>query len=205
MTPSIAIDISLIITAYLLGSIPFGIIASSLFNLEDPRTQGSGSIGATNVLRQGHKGAAFFTLLLDTLKGSSAVLLASLLDPPLAQIIALLVVIGHIWPVWLGFRGGKGVATALGAILILSWPLAVICLVTWLVMALTTRYSSLASLTSILLSPLYAIVLERTDLVILSLVFLVLLIWTHRSNIGRLLTGRETKIGESNFSTSLQD
>lgn len=188
--------------AYLFGSIPFGLLISWLFDLPDPRTHGSHTIGATNVLRLGHKGAAGLTLLLDALKGSAAVVLALMIDASLAQLAGICVVIGHIWPLWLGFRGGKGVATAIGVLFVLSWSVAMACLVTWLVVAITTRYSSLAALISALCSPLYAVFLKAEGVIGICLTFVVLLIWTHRHNMGRLITGRETKIGETSPSNS---
>lgn len=189
-------DILLLLTAYLIGAIPCGIIISWLFALHDPRKTGSKSIGATNILRSGNKIAAALTLLLDALKGSIAVLLAINVDPSLTHLAGIVAVLGHIFPIWLKFHGGKGVATALGVLLVLSGPLTILCLVSWLVIAFTTRYSSLASLITILLSPLYAYSLSKPNLVSLCLVLAVILVWTHRSNIARLLTGRETKIGD---------
>ena len=191
-------EILILSIAYLFGSIPFGLLISWVFELQDPRKAGSQSIGATNILRSGHKSAALLTLLLDALKGSAAVIFALIVAPPLAQLACIFAVIGHIWPIWLGFRGGKGVATAIGGIVILSWPLALTCVVTWLVIAMTTRYSSLAALISALLSPLYIVFLGGEDLVVTCLMIAVLLVWTHRHNIGRLITGSEPKIGENN-------
>ncbi len=190
-------EVLILVIAYLLGSLPWGLFVSQLFKLPDPRTVGSHNIGATNILRSGHKEAAILTLILDILKGSLAVLFALIFTPPLIQVAAILAVIGHIWPIWLGFRGGKGIATAFGAIFILSWPLALACLVTWLVVAFTTRYSSLASLITIILSPLYTFFLRGEDLVITCLTLALILVWSHRLNIGRLITGREPKIGET--------
>lgn len=181
----------------MIGAIPFGLIISWLFALQDPRKTGSKSIGATNILRSGNKIAAFLTLFFDALKGSTAVLLALNVDPSLTHLAGVTAVLGHIFPIWLKFHGGKGVATALGVILILSVPLAILCLVSWFVIAITMRYSSLASLVTVLLSPLYAYFLNENKLVSLCLVLSILLVWTHRSNIARLLTGRETKIGDS--------
>jgi acyl phosphate:glycerol-3-phosphate acyltransferase len=191
-------DILLLFTVYLIGAIPFGLIISWLFSLQDPRTTGSKSIGATNIFRSGNKTAAALTLLFDALKGSVAVLLAVNVDPSLTHLAGIMVVLGHIFPIWLKFHGGKGVATALGVICVLSIPLAILCLVSWLMVALTTRYSSLASLITVLLSPLYAYFLSEPNLISLCIVLAILLVWTHRSNIARLLTGRETKIGNSN-------
>jgi glycerol-3-phosphate acyltransferase PlsY len=191
-------DILLLFTVYLIGAIPFGLIISWLFSLQDPRKTGSKSIGATNILRSGNKIAAALTLLFDALKGSVAVLLALNVDPSLTHLAGIMVVLGHIFPIWLKFHGGKGVATALGVICVLSIPLTVLSLVSWLMVALTTRYSSLASLVTVLLSPLYAYFLSEPNLISLCIVLAILLVWTHRSNIARLLTGRETKIGSLN-------
>jgi len=196
MTPNTFSEIITLIIAYLLGSIPWGLLVSFLFKLPDPRTVGSHTIGATNILRSGHKEAAIITLILDIIKGSMAVIFALIFAPPLVQLAAIFAVLGHIWPVWLGFRGGKGIATAFGTLLILSWPLALTCVVTWLVVAFTTRYSSLASLITLLLSPLYTAFISGTDLVITCLILTLILVWSHRENIGRLVTGREPKIGE---------
>lgn len=197
MIPTTVYDLLILGTAYLCGSIPFGLLLSRLFKLEDPRTVGSKSIGATNILRSGNKTAAALTLLCDALKGSSAVAIALLFSPHLALWAGIFAVIGHIWPVWLRFQGGKGVATAFGVIIILSFPVAIACLVTWIVIAITTRYSSLAALVSVLLSPLYSVFLKREDLALMCLGLGLLIAWSHRENIGRLITGKETKIGNS--------
>lgn len=191
-------EILTLVTAYLLGSIPFGLFVSWIFKLQDPRTTGSHSIGATNILRSGHKLAAGLTLFLDAAKGSAAVLFALTFMPHLAQASVICVVIGHIWPIWLGLKGGKGVATAFGAILILDGQLGFICLVSWLVIAITSRYSSLASMITVIFSPLYTFFLRGSDLITLCLVLAVLIVFTHRKNITRLLTGREPKIGNFN-------
>lgn len=194
--PTTLCEILVLFMAYLLGSIPFGLLLSRLYKLEDPRTVGSQSIGATNVLRSGHYGAAALTLFLDALKGAAAVCFAFLVVPDFAPLAGIVAIIGHIWPLWLGFKGGKGVATALGVILILSWPIAVICLVTWIVVAITTRYSSLAALTAAILSPLYSLFLGKEELAIVCLVIGLLIVWAHRQNIRDLRTGKEGKIGE---------
>lgn len=196
-------EIITLTVAYLFGSIPFGLFVSWLFGLKDPRGVSSGNIGATNVLRLGHKGAALLTLFLDVLKGSVAVVFTFIFAPPLIQLAALFAVMGHIWPIWLGFRGGKGVATAFGAILILSFPLALVCLTTWLIVAFTSRYASLASLIAVLSAPLYTAILSGENLVVTCLVLALLVVWTHRHNIGRLITGKEAKIGENNSPPSL--
>jgi len=189
-------DILILGSAYILGSIPFGLLFSWLLKLEDPRTVGSKNIGATNILRSGNKEGAGLTFLCDALKGSTAIILALIFEPTLAPLAGIFAVIGHIWPIWLRFQGGKGVATAFGVILILSWPIAVVCLVTWISIVFTTRYSSLAALVAITLSPLYSFALKREDLVIMCLMLGILILWSHRKNIGRLIKGRETKIGE---------
>src|ERR1700722_1006684 len=176
MTATTFIEISILCIAYLIGSIPFGLFMSWIFGLEDPREVGSQTIGATNGLRSGHKGAALLTLLLDVLKGSAAVMFAFVIAPSLMQLAGIFAVIGHIWPIWLRFRGGKGIATAFGATLILSWPLAVACFVTWLMVAITTRYSSLASLIAVLLSPLYTLFLTGENLVVACLILALLLV-----------------------------
>lgn len=186
-----------LIMAYLLGSVPFGMIFSYLFKLPDPRTVGSQNIGATNVLRSGNKAAAGLTFLCDALKGSAAVACTLIIAPGLAPLAGLFAVIGHIWSPWLGFRGGKGVATAFGVLMMLSWPITLASAITWVAMAKATRYSSLAALISILLSPLYSLVFDRNDLLFMCLGLGVLIVITHRQNISRLIAGRETKIGHT--------
>lgn len=148
------------------------------------------------MLRSGNKWAAALTLVFDTLKGSAAVACALMVEPALAPWAGVFAVLGHIWPVWLHFHGGKGVATAFGVLLLLGWPVAVTCLVTWLAVAFTTRYSSLAALISVGLSPLYSMFLKRGDLALMCLALGLLIVWTHRHNLNRLLAGKETKIGE---------
>jgi acyl phosphate:glycerol-3-phosphate acyltransferase len=184
--------------AYLLGSIPSGLLISWAFKLKDPRSAGSGSTGATNILRSGHYIAAGLTLFLDILKGSAAVLFALIYEPSLINTCAIFAVIGHIFPVWLGFKGGKGVATALGTLFILSWPLAFICIVCWGTLAILFRYSSLASILTVILSPAFTAYLSGSDLVITCAIMAALIVGMHRKNIGRLITGREPKIGKSN-------
>lgn len=196
MIPHTSTDILILFISYVLGSLPSGLFMSRLFTLQDPRTLGSQGTGATNVLRTGHKKAAAFTLVLDVAKGALAVMLARIFDPSLAPLAGLIAIVGHIWPLWLGFQGGKGVATALGVMGGLSWPVAVACLVTWLSVSFVTRYSSLASLTALLLSPLYAIFLDISNLIPLCILIGGLILWTHRANIDRLRKGRETQIGD---------
>jgi glycerol-3-phosphate acyltransferase PlsY len=191
---------------YLLGSIPFGLVLTKAAGLGDIRSIGSGNIGATNVLRTGHKGLALATLLLDGGKGAVAVLIAGIFDPTLAVLAGGGAMLGHIFPVWLGFKGGKGVATALGTLLAVMWPVGVLCCLVWLVMALLFRMSSLASLTSVAAAPVLGWALSgvpifgmvRTDLVraALALFIAVLVFIRHDGNIRRLLRGEEPKIGQ---------
>ena len=190
-------QILVLLVGYLFGSIPTGIIVSRLCHLDDPRSIGSGNIGATNMLRLGDKKAALLTLLIDILKGSMAVVFALIFVPAFAPWAGIAAVAGHIWPVWLMFRGGKGVATSLGVILMLNWILALACVGTWITFAIITRYSSLASLVAFLLSSFYALFITGENLVMTCLILTVLIFWTHHGNIQRLLKGKEPKIGDS--------
>ena len=193
------LPIALIILAYLLGSISTAIITCKLMGLPDPRTQGSKNPGATNVLRFGGKKAAAVTLFGDFLKGLLPVLLGLLLqvEPQTLALIGLATFLGHLYPVFFAFQGGKGVATALGVILGLSWQVALAALATWLVMAKVFRISSLSALTAATLTPLYCWLLGLPDeYIVLLIVVSVLLIWRHRSNIQNLLSGKEGKIGD---------
>ncbi len=185
-----------LIGGYLLGSIPFGLLLTRLAGLGDVRQIGSGNIGATNVLRTGRKGLAAATLLLDGGKGAAAVLIAQLWGPDMAITAAFGAVLGHLFPVWLGFKGGKGVATTLGVLLALSLPLGAACCALWLLVAFTTRYSSLAALLSLGAAPVLSwFILGDLQMVQLTAV-LALLVWLrHHQNIRRLLTGQESKIG----------
>ena len=187
-----------IIGAYLLGSVPFAVVSSKLFGLADPRSYGSGNPGATNVLRFGGKKAAAITLAGDFAKGLLPVLLARLAgveDTGLA-LTALAAFLGHLYPVFFGFEGGKGVATAFGAILGLSSLVALAAFATWLFMAFVVRISSLSALTAAALTPLFAwgFGVSGISLAVL-LVMVALLVWRHRSNIRHLLAGTEDKIG----------
>ena len=182
---------------YLFGSVPFGLVLTRLAGLGDVRQIGSGNIGATNVLRTGNKGLAAATLLLDGGKGAAAVLIAQQLgDPDTALAAAFGAVLGHLFPVWLGFKGGKGVATTLGVFLALSPLLGAACCALWLIVAFATRYSSLAALLSLAAAPLLSWFLLG-DLQMVQLTgALALLVWLrHHQNIRRLLTGQESKIG----------
>jgi acyl phosphate:glycerol-3-phosphate acyltransferase len=181
---------------YLLGSIPFGLILTWLAGLGDLRDIGSGNIGATNVLRAGSKKLAALTLLLDAAKGTAAVLIAARWSEAAAMTAALGAFLGHLFPVWLGFRGGKGVATYLGTLLGLYWPAAAVFAAIWLLVAFATRYSSLAALAASAASVLALALTARWHLAALFLLLTILLYMRHAANIGRLTRGEETRIGE---------
>ena len=191
-----------VVAAYLIGSLSFAVIVSKFYGLDDPRSYGSGNPGATNVLRSGRKKAAALTLLGDALKGLVAVLLArwlqshfGLADEVVAA-VAVAVLAGHMWPLFFGFKGGKGVATALGVLLALSWPVALICAAVWLVMAFGLKISSLAALTATVISPLAAMFLvQQPSWQAAIAVIAALVLLRHRSNIQNLLSGKESKIG----------
>ncbi|MGY4479657.1 glycerol-3-phosphate 1-O-acyltransferase PlsY [Bradyrhizobium sp. USDA 3364] len=186
-----------ILIGYLLGSIPFGMILTRLAGTQDLRTIGSGNIGATNVLRTGRKGLAAATLLGDMLKGTVAVIIAGSIDGPNAAMLAALgAFLGHLFPVWLNFRGGKGVATYLGVLLGLFWPAALIFAAIWLGTAYTTRYSSLSALIAAFVTPLFLWWFGHNALASLFVVLTLLLFYMHRENIKRLQAGTEGKIGE---------
>lgn len=182
--------------AYLLGSVPFGIVMARLFGLGDLRQIGSGNIGATNVLRTGNRPAAFLTLLGDAGKGGAAVLLArALVGPDAAQLAGLMAFLGHCFPVFLGFRGGKGVATFLGTLLALSLPLGAAACLTWLVVALALRMSSLSALVAAVASPLWALWLVP-QAVLLCVALAGLILYRHAANIRRIMAGEEPRIGK---------
>lgn len=192
------------VAAYLLGSVSFAIVVSKLFRLADPRTFGSGNPGATNVLRTGNKVAAALTLLGDCLKGVVPVALAVYFEEQLGPgdagvaLISVAVFAGHLWPVYFRFKGGKGVATALGVLLGLNPVLGLATLVTWIVIAYAFRYSSLAALVSALFAPFYYTLLFGLNTIGFAVLMMsVLLIWRHKTNIGNLISGRESKIGKS--------
>ena len=180
---------------YLLGSIPFGLVVSKLGGAPDPRTIGSHNIGATNVLRSGRKGLAAATLLLDALKGTAAVAIASYWGEAAMLAAALGAFLGHLFPVWLSFKGGKGVATFLGCLIALYWPAAVLFALVWLGVAAVTRYSSLAALIASALTPVALNYVGRPAAGGLYLALTLLLFYKHRENISRLLSGTESKIG----------
>jgi glycerol-3-phosphate acyltransferase PlsY len=191
------IDTLLILLAYLFGSLSAAIILCRLLGLPDPRTQGSGNPGATNMLRIGGKKAAAATHLLDLLKGLLPVLLARALDAPLEiqATVAFAAFLGHLYPVFFRFQGGKGVATALGVLLGLNWLVGLATIATWLVVAFLFRISSLAALTAILLTPAFFWLLDRqAPLLLAAAVITLMLFWRHRSNIRKLLDGTEGRI-----------
>lgn len=189
------------IVGYLLGSIPFGLLLTRVAGLGDVRNIGSGNIGATNVLRTGHKGLAALTLLLDALKGTLAVFLGYAIGSRFglamdgALIAGLAAFLGHIFPVWLGFKGGKGVATYIGVIGGLFWPGALIFCGVWLATAFLTRYSSASALIASVLTPALLFAFGRIPEALLALVMTLLLLWKHEGNIRRLLKGEEPRIG----------
>ncbi len=187
-----------IILAYLVGSVSAAIIVCRIMGLPDPRTQGSRNPGATNVLRLGGKKAAALTLAGDLLKGLLPVLLARALgaEPPLLAAVAMAAFLGHLYPLFFGFQGGKGVATAFGVLLGLAWPVALAVLFTWLLMAKVFKISSLSALTAAALSPLYGWLLApHAEYLMMIFPMSALLIWRHRSNIRNLLQGEEGRIG----------
>jgi len=197
-------DLMVVGAAYLLGSVSFAVLMSKLFKLPDPRSYGSGNPGATNVLRSGKKTAALLTLLGDSAKGWLAVFLAQkftpadAFQPELIALAAIAVFVGHIFPVFLRFQGGKGVATALGVLLALNPLLGLAALLTWLVVARLFKLSSLAALVAAASAPAFAWWLaEPAEYVAVSVVLALLLIWRHQKNIQNLLSGREGKIGQS--------
>jgi acyl phosphate:glycerol-3-phosphate acyltransferase len=184
------------IVGYLLGSIPFGLVATKLAGLGDVRSIGSGNIGATNVLRTGRKDLAAITLLGDAGKGAVAVLLAAAIwGPEAAMVAGVAAFFGHVFTVWLGFKGGKGVATYIGILLALSWPVALAFCAIWLLVAVSLRYSSLAALTAATASPVLAYIFSGWPLAIAALALTLVLFFTHRTNITRLLAGSESRIG----------
>jgi glycerol-3-phosphate acyltransferase PlsY len=184
------------VLGYLLGSIPFGMVVTRAMGLGDLRAIGSGNIGATNVLRTGNKGAALATLLLDGGKGAVAVLLARwMLAEDAAQVAGLAAFLGHLYPVWLGFKGGKGVATFLGVLLALNWLIGIAVCLAWLSTAVVTRTSSIAALVAAASSALWILFLSDGSLLLLSLILTILIYVRHSENLKRLKAGTEPKIG----------
>ncbi|MBU1175586.1 MAG: glycerol-3-phosphate 1-O-acyltransferase PlsY [Alphaproteobacteria bacterium] len=188
-----------VVFGYLMGSIPFGLILTRLAGLGDIRQIGSGNIGATNVLRTGNRGLAAATLLLDAGKAAAAVLIVRYVvpTPPLAYSLAgMAAFVGHLFPVWLGFRGGKGVATYIGAMLGINWIVGLIFCLVWLIVAVTRKYSSLAALTAAATAPIFAYLWSGVHLATGAALMSVLLIYKHRANIRRLIDGSEPRIGD---------
>ena len=184
------------VLSYLLGSIPFGVLVTRAMGLGDLRAIGSGNIGATNVLRTGNKAAAVATLVLDGAKGAVAVLVArAILGEDAAQVAALFSFLGHLFPVWLGFRGGKGVATFLGTMIALDWRIGLACCATWLVVALVGRISSLSALVATASASLWLFIFGQGQLFGLVVVLTILVYIRHWPNIQRLKAGTEPKIG----------
>lgn len=186
-----------LVLSYLLGSIPFGVILTRLGGAGDLRTIGSGNIGATNVLRTGRKGLAAATLLLDMAKGAVAVLMVAYLFPGNALLAAAGAFIGHCYPVWLKFKGGKGVATLMGIVVALHWPLGLVYAVVWLGLLAGLRISSVAGMAAALSAPFAAALFGRFDLVLLLLALALIVLWKHRENVDRLFSGTEPRIGRS--------
>lgn len=186
-----------VILGYFLGSIPFGLLLTKFAGLGDIRDIGSGNIGATNVLRTGNKKIAAATLLLDGLKGTIAVVLvAAVTSHPLLPLIAgLAAFLGHCFPVWLKFQGGKGIATFFGITLAWSWVVMLLCIATWAAVASLTRYSSLAALVTVAVSPLFYIITGRADVAVVAALLALIVAWRHRENIDRLIAGKESRIG----------
>ena len=196
-------NVSAVIAAYLIGSLSFAVIVSKYYGMDDPRTYGSGNPGATNVLRSGKKKAAALTLLGDALKGLVAVVLARCLQDALnlsdiaIAAVAVAALVGHMWPLFFGFKGGKGVATALGVLLALSPATALVCATIWLVMAFGFKVSSLAALAATVAAPLVAFwLMPYSSWAWATVVIAVLVLYRHKSNIQNLLQGKEGKIGD---------
>jgi glycerol-3-phosphate acyltransferase PlsY len=186
-----------LLLGYLLGSIPFGLVLTKLAGTQDLRSIGSGNIGATNVLRTGRKGLAAATLICDMLKGTAAVVISGYYGGPNAAMLAALgAFLGHLFPVWLNFKGGKGVAVYIGVLIGLFWPAAVVFCVLWLATAATSRYSSLAALVASFITPIFLWWFGHLALASLSAVLTLLLFYMHRENIKRLQAGTEGRIGE---------
>jgi glycerol-3-phosphate acyltransferase PlsY len=196
MSPEVWLPLALVL-GYLLGSITFGLVLTRLAGTEDLRSIGSGSIGATNVLRTGRKGLAAATVIGDVLKGTVAVVISGYFGGPNAAMLAALgAFLGHLFPVWLNFKGGKGVAVYIGVLIGLFWPAAIVFCVLWLATAATTRYSSLSALVASFVTPIFLWWFGHPALASLFAVLTMLLFWAHHENIKRLQAGTEGRIGE---------
>ena len=193
------VDIALIIASYLMGSISSAIIVCKVLGLPDPRSGGSGNPGATNVLRLGSKKGALVTLVGDFLKGLIPVLVAVALkvEDQVLALVAAAAFLGHLFPVFFGFKGGKGVATALGVLMGIAWPVGLAVIATWLVVAFISRYSSLSAIVASILSPFYMHLLVGSEVLVgMNVILSAILLWRHRGNIARLMAGTETRIGK---------
>ncbi len=180
---------------YAMGSIPFGLLLTRFAGAGDLRTIGSGNIGATNVLRTGRRGLAAATLVLDAAKGAAAVLLAEAVQPGLGTVGALAAFLGHCYPLWLRFRGGKGVATMLGIALALSWPVGLTYALVWLLTLALLRFSSAGGIAAAVSAPIAVTLFGRVNLLAAMLAMALIVIWKHRANIGRLRRGEEPRVG----------
>jgi len=185
-----------LVLGYLLGAIPFGVLLTRMAGAGDLRQVGSGNIGATNVLRTGRKGLAAATLFLDAAKGFVAVWLADVYLDGNGVVAAAAVFLGHLYPVWLGFKGGKGVATLLGIVLALHWPIGLVYAAVWIALLALVRISSLAGMTAAVSAPLCAAYFSKFDIVLLLLALALLVLWKHRTNIDRLMSGTEPRVGQ---------
>lgn len=188
---------ALMAMGYLLGSIPFGLILTRLAGAGDLRSIGSGNIGATNVLRTGRKGLAAATLLFDLGKGAAAVLIAEAIAPGAGPFAGLGAFLGHLYPIWLRFNGGKGVATLLGIVIALYWPMGLVFAAVWLIVAFASRYSSLGGILAAAAMPVAAWWFGQEQALWVCVVMLMFVLWKHRGNIQRLMAGTEPKIGAS--------
>jgi glycerol-3-phosphate acyltransferase PlsY len=201
VTPEIFLPpVLCLLLGYVLGAIPFGLLLTRAAGLGDVREIGSGNIGATNVLRTGSKRLAAATLILDAAKGAGAVLIARAIwaDLPQAEGLAAIgAFLGHLYPVWLGFKGGKGVATLIGIVLALNWPSGLVMMGVWVLTFILTRYSSVGGMAAAIAAPVSAFFFGRIDLTILLIGFALLVLWKHRANIVRLVRGEEPKVGRS--------
>ncbi len=185
-----------LLIGYVLGAIPFGLILTRMFGAGDLRSIGSGNIGATNVLRTGRKGLAAGTLLLDMAKGALAVVVARMLGPDLALLGGVGAFFGHLYPVWLRFRGGKGVATMLGIALALGWQIGLVFALVWLAGLAVTRTSSVGGMAAVLSAPIAAFRMDMVGEGVMLLALALMVIWKHRENIGRLIAGTEPRVGQ---------
>ena len=194
---SLTLTVIVFVLAYILGSIPFGILISKIFGLGNLRNLGSGNIGATNVLRTGNRFAALLTLILDGSKGLLGVILARFISEDAAITASVCVILGHIYPIWLKFLGGKGVATFIGALLALNLMAGILVCLVWLSVVFFYRYSSLAAIISSISAPIWISLFYGNDALVVTLIMTILVLYRHKDNIRRLADGSESKIGKS--------